>query len=199
MKNDISTQRIQKSGSFSPEVLNNLQKDRLIQIAKDSIRSFIEKMQIPDLVIDDQVLNLKAGVFVTLWIRGVLRGCIGHINPDKPLYTVVQEMAIAAATADPRFPPLRQEEICEITIKISILSPLEPISEEEIVLGKHGLLIDDGHNRGILLPEVPIERSWSKQQFLEALCRKADMENCAWQKGAILHGFTTIEMKEESQ
>ena len=197
MNNEKSVQQDQPPDSFSTAFPNNFQKEILLKIAKDSIQSHIEKMNIPDLHVDDQDLNRKAGVFVTLWIEGILRGCIGHITPDKPLYKVVQEMAIAAATSDPRFPPLRQEEICEITIKLSILSPLELISEEEIVLGKHGLLIEDGYNRGILLPEVPIERYWNKHQFLEALCRKAGIEHHAWQRGANLYGFTTIEIGGE--
>ena len=104
---------------------------------------------------DSETLKEKRGAFVTLKKRGHLRGCIGYINAVKPLWETVQEMAVAAAFHDPRFPSLKPDEIRDITFEISVLSPLQSIKDiNEIEVGKHGLYIIRGYNSGLLLPQV---------------------------------------------
>ncbi len=126
-----------------------------------------------------------------------LRGCIGHVWPDTPLYEVVQEMAVAAATRDPRLPPVTPEEVGQLRLEISVLSPLYSVTElKQIKVGIHGLLLTQGKQRGLLLPEVPVERGWGRETFLAALCRKAGLPRHAWPEQAILYTFTTLKFGE---
>jgi AmmeMemoRadiSam system protein A len=120
------------------------------------------------------VLQEKRGVFVTLKKRGQLRGCIGYIQPFRPLEQAVREMALAAAFQDPRFSPLSRDELGEISVEISVLSPLKRIERpEEIEVGKHGLYIVLGNRSGLLLPQVATEYGWDALTFLEETCYKA--------------------------
>ncbi len=134
--------------------------------------------------------TLRCGAFVTLKEAGSLRGCIGRMQSDDPLVTTVSEMAYAAAFEDPRFPLLRKEEIDLITIEITILSPLRPIASEEVIIGRHGLLISAFGRSGVLLPQVPVEYGWDRETFLEQVCRKAGLPADAWKSShAMLYGF----------
>ena len=118
----------------------------------------------------------KCGVFVTLKKQGNLRGCIGFIRGFEPLGKAIQEMAISAATQDPRFPPVTSEELKELSIEISVLSPLVEIkSLEEIEVGRDGLLLQLGGHSGLLLPQVATEWNWDKEEFLINLCHKAGL------------------------
>jgi AmmeMemoRadiSam system protein A len=104
---------------------------------------------------------------------GELRGCIGHLRADTPLYRVVQEMAAAAATSDPRFSSLKAEELNQVKVEILILSPLRRITDPQTIeVGKHGLMIIKGGKQGALLPQVPIEQKWNRTEFLQGLCQK---------------------------
>lgn len=126
-------------------------------------------------------LREKFGAFVTLTIRGRLRGCIGHIVGDMPLYATIGEMAAAAAFEDPRFPPLSAREFQDVAIEISILSPIEPCPDPALVeVGRHGLLIRRGGHSGLLLPQVPVEWHWNREQFLDQTCLKAGLEPGCW-------------------
>ncbi|HNV36087.1 MAG TPA: AmmeMemoRadiSam system protein A [Rectinema sp.] len=148
--------------------------------------------------------SLKCGAFVTVKKNGSLRGCIGRIQGDANLPSTIKQMALAAAFEDPRFPPLHEEELPLIEIEITLLSPLYPISPEEIVIGKHGLLIYANGRSGILLPQVPIEFGWDKETFLEQLCWKAGLPSNIWKSPlARLYGFegfvfSESELKEAS-
>jgi len=136
-------------------------------------------------------LKRKAGAFVTLHEEGRLRGCIGYIEPIKPLYEAVMDNARNAATRDVRFPPVTATELPHIDIEISVMSPLRKISSvDEIVIGKHGLVIEKGINRGVFLPQVPVEQGWNLEQYLEGICRKAFLPPDAWKHGATLYVFT---------
>ena len=119
-----------------------------------------------------------------------LRGCVGYVLPTCPVYRAVAETARAAAFDDNRFPPVTQEEAPRLEIELSILSLAQPIQPEGIEVGRHGLLISWHGQRGLLLPQVPVERAWDRTIFLEQTCRKAGLPPDAWQKGATIEAFT---------
>jgi AmmeMemoRadiSam system protein A len=132
------------------------------------------------------------GVFVTLHRRGQLRGCVGQIEACGPLGEVVERCAIAAAEEDPRFAPVKPAEVAELEIEISLLSPLEPVAPAAIEVGRHGLVVERGMQRGLLLPQVATERHWQWQRFLEETCVKAGLERDAWKNpGTRTFAFTT--------
>lgn len=137
---------------------------------------------LPPARIEDDPLLADAACFVTLWqgSHDVLRGCRGEFNAHQPLLTAVAQMALAAALDDPRFEPLTPTELPQVSIEISVLTPLTPIEPQEIELGRHGLLIAQGNRRGLLLPEVPIEHHLSRDAYLAALCTKAGLPVGAW-------------------
>jgi uncharacterized protein len=121
-----------------------------------------------------------AGAFVTLRRSGRLRGCIGQIAFNQPLAEMVAYSAKAAALEDPRFEPVRAEELTEIEIELSILSPPEPVAPEQVEAGRHGLIVSRGFQRGVLLPQVATEHHWGSLRFLEETCLKAGLARDAW-------------------
>jgi len=128
-------------------------------------------------------LREEKGVFVTLHKKKNLRGCIGYVEGNRPLQQAVQEMALAAAFEEPRFPPLHSEELKDLQIEISVLSPLKTIAAiSEIELGQHGLLIEQNFYRGLLLPQVAVEQKWDRLTFLKQTCLKAGLPEMAWQQ-----------------
>lgn len=161
--------------------LTTKEKNTLLEIAKEAIDAKINNKKMPELKMDSEILKSKSGAFVTLKKRGHLRGCIGYIKAYKPLGETVQEMAIAAAFHDPRFPSLRPEEVEDLTFEISVLSPLKRIKDiNELEVGKHGLYIIRGYNSGLLLPQVAVEYKWDKETFLQETCHKAGLPAQAW-------------------
>lgn len=153
----------------------------LFQIARDSIAAGLEG-RAPELPAPlPPALLEPRGVFVTLHRHGRLRGCIGYLEAVRPLAQAVQEMAQAAAFHDPRFPPLQALELPEVELEISILTPMRPIADpEEIVVGRHGLYLEKGPARGVLLPQVATECRWDRTTFLEQTCVKAGLPPDAW-------------------
>jgi AmmeMemoRadiSam system protein A len=132
----------------------------------------------------------NAGAFVTLRKQGELRGCIGHVEPDRPLDLTVARVALAAAQTDPRFPPVSLDELDEISIEISVLGPLERIAGlNEIAVGRHGLVVERTFHRGLLLPQVAVEQGWSAEVFASQTCVKAGLPPDAWKQGAALWRF----------
>jgi AmmeMemoRadiSam system protein A len=129
------------------------------------------------------VLDKELGAFVTLNKNGNLRGCIGRIVGDAPLRLTVSRMAIAAAFHDPRFPALGPEEWPEISCEVSVLGPILPCREaEKIVVGQHGLIMKKGMRQGLLLPQVPVEWRWNREEFLRHTCAKAGLPAAQWQE-----------------
>lgn len=139
---------------------------------------------------DQAELARPCAVFVSLHRQGRLRGCVGHISFETPLWLVVPEMAQAAARDDARFDPVSLEEVSDIEIEISVLSRFFPIDPHDIVPGVHGLLVERGFYRGILLPQVASEHNWDAVRFLGETCRKAGLPPDAWKRGATLKAFT---------
>ena len=136
------------------------------------------------------ILVRRGGAFVTLHKRGELRGCIGHIEPTEPLGRVVPRCAVAACSSDPRFPPIAPDELEQIDLEISLLGPLEPIAgPQDIVVGRDGLVVERGWQRGLLLPQVATEWNWDADAFLAHTCRKAGLPAGAWQHGAKIWRF----------
>ena len=155
-------------------------------MARPAIESFLAEGGYKPVFSDSPILREKKGAFVTLEAGGTLRGCIGYLNDDERLDVTVQKMAIKAATEDPRFPPVRQKELPEIEIEISVLSPFRQIHEvSEIQAGEHGLLIEKGMNRGLLLPQVASREGWDRETFLSHACLKAGLPPAAWREAGI--------------
>jgi len=160
---------------YEPPNLGQTQKKELITLGFDAIREYLSSGTVPRYTPKDEILKRKSGVFVTIRQNSNLRGCIGTLKADQPLYVAVQNMAIAAATSDPRFPPLQPQELSQVSIKIAVLSALQKLEIDQIEVGRHGLLIEHQGRRGVLLPEVPLDRGWDKDTFLAHLCLKAGL------------------------
>ena len=138
------------------------------------------------------------GVFVTLRIYGELRGCIGYVQPFETVANAVRELSIKAASEDPRFDPVTSEDVGHLAIEISVLTPLEQIEgPAQVEIGKHGLVVESGWKRGLLLPEVALEEDWSPEEFLGGCCRKAGLGRDAWKRpGTKLFRFETEHFSE---
>ncbi|HDM77104.1 MAG TPA: AmmeMemoRadiSam system protein A [Deltaproteobacteria bacterium] len=161
--------------------LSEKDKKVLHHIARTVIEKACKGEKIPEFKVDSPILKEPRGAFVTLHKNGQLRGCIGHIRATSPLYKTVAEMAYAAAFEDPRFPPLRADELPYIDIEISVLTPFRKINDiNEIKIGKHGLMIRKNGYSGLLLPQVPVEWKWDLNEFLEHTCLKAGLPKDAW-------------------
>jgi len=164
-------------------------KKRLLRLARESIASRFtrEKVELPQ---EPELLE-KRGVFVTLHSRGDLRGCIGFIKGYKSIAESVFEMARSAAFQDPRFPSLRESELPDIRIEISVLSEMIPVEGiDELVIGRDGLYLQHPHGSGLLLPQVPLEWNWDLKTYLRHICLKAGLHDGAWKDaGAKLFRF----------
>ncbi len=136
--------------------------------------------------------------FVTLHRSGRLCGCIGQVISSDSLAATVVRCAIGAATKDPRFRPVRPEELAELEIELSILSPLEPIQPETIQVGRHGLMVARDQLRGVLLPQVAVEHRWTRDRFLEETCAKAGLPPDAWKDPATRVMAFTAEVFSEA-
>ena len=165
-------------------MLNDNQKKRLLEIARRSIEHYLNTAKKLEVSESDPALVEQCGAFVTLHKHNQLRGCIGNIIGNQPLYLTIRDMAVEAAVNDPRFPALSKKELDEgdVEIEISVLSPLQKvINPDEIELGKHGVLIRKGYRSGVFLPQVATETGWSKHEFLSNLCaHKAGLSPSAW-------------------
>ena len=174
---------------------SDAEKRRLFQIARESVLCALSRVSIPEFSVEEPNLLLKRGVFVTLTNRGRFRGCIGHFDADFPLFRIVSQMATAAATQDYRFmyDPVSVEEMSEIEIKISVLSPLMKIdSVDEIEVGKHGIYVKYGSRGGTYLPEVAVDMGWDRIEFLEHCCvEKAGLSKDAWKKDANIYIYSS--------
>lgn len=173
------------------ELLTKKERKELLKIARKTIVGYVTTRKIPEVVATAPGLNLHSGCFVTVKQKGELRGCIGNFVSDQPLYLLVQEMAISAATRDPRFYPMKPEDLADFTLDISVLSPLEKTaSVEEIKVGVHGIYIVKGDYRGVLLPQVATEYGWNRDQFLQHTCIKAGLPQDAWQGECDIYIFS---------
>jgi AmmeMemoRadiSam system protein A len=164
-----------------PDRLMEVEKTALLKLARDTIAQHLKDGKKAPLPEAKGALGENRGAFVTLHRRGQLRGCIGNMIGFRPLVETIREMAIAAATQDPRFDEVRPEELSEIDIEISVLSPMRRIKDvSEIVVGTHGILMRRGMYQGVLLPQVATEWGWDRETFLAHTCLKAGLPTEAW-------------------
>ncbi|MFC1729088.1 AmmeMemoRadiSam system protein A [candidate division KSB1 bacterium] len=153
----------------------------LLKRARESLECYLSGKKMPAVQPDSEILHERCGAFVTIHNAGRLRGCIGHLHVEKPLYETVEEVAVSAGCRDPRFSPVTPDEISGIDIEISVLSPLREIKDIfEIIVGTHGLLIRQNMYQGLLLPQVAAEHNWNREEFLEHTCLKAGLSSDAW-------------------
>ncbi|MEI6631518.1 MAG: AmmeMemoRadiSam system protein B [bacterium] len=181
-------------------MLDAKQKKRLLDIARDSIATYLKTGEKLELSEKDSVLLEECGAFVTLHERGELRGCIGNLIGRGPLYLTVRDMAVESAVGDPRFIPLKLSGLASVEIEISVLSPMQRVnSSDEIKLGAHGVLVKNGLKSGVFLPQVATETGWSKEEFLSTLCvQKAGLAPSAWKdKDTELYIFTAEVFSEK--
>lgn len=168
-----------------------------MELARAVLETYVKTGSLPDFHVEDPALLKEAGCFVTLRKKGALRGCVGTVTSEQPLADQVARMTAAAASNDFRFVPVQAEELKEIEIEISVLSPLEPIhSWEEIELGRHGICVEGGNRTGVFLPEVAEEMNWTAEEFVRA-CRmqKAGIPESAWPETKLCR-FTTEKIWE---
>jgi hypothetical protein len=168
--------------SKDEEVVNKAEQQELLNLAKLTVESVVKTGKKPDYANKMPGLDRPLGAFVTLREKGQLRGCIGRFEPDIPIYEVVMEMAVAAATQDYRFPPVSEKELDKLEYEISVLSPLRKVgSWKEIEIGKHGVEVARGMGRGVFLPQVATETGWDIETFMNTLCeQKAGLPADAW-------------------
>ncbi len=188
-----------------PLSLTESDKQELLRIARKTLQSYLSRKEFPRIEALSKNLHQGSGAFVTLEKEeGAagrrLRGCIGHLTAEKPLYQTVQEMAIEAATGDPRFPPVTLEELPSLAIEISALSPFRPVRDlSEIQVGRHGLMVARGMNRGLLLPQVATREGWDRETFLSHTCLKAGLEAGCWREGGVEIFVFSAEVFRESE
>jgi AmmeMemoRadiSam system protein B/AmmeMemoRadiSam system protein A len=195
-----SVDRIRSNPEGGPgDMLNKEQKGRLLKLARSSIEHYLKHNNRLEVSESDPQLTSRAGAFVTLHKHGQLRGCIGNLIGQKPLYLTIRDMAVEAAVGDPRFPPLSLSELNDVDIEISVLSPMKKIRDpDNIIMETHGVLVRKGFRSGVFLPQVATETGWSKEEFLSHLCsRKAGLSPSAWKdKDTEVYIFTASVFSE---
>lgn len=187
--------------------LSDAAKERLLQIARETLEYITQERDVPEFEAVEPELLEERGAFVTLRHQGELRGCIGFPEAQKSLVETIIEATAAAATRDPRFEPVTEDELEDITIEISVLSPIEKVTDVNLIeCGKHGLIVRQAKGRlvfsGLLLPQVASEHEWTREEFLSQTCLKAGLPSHTWQEGAEVFWFTAEvfgEKDEDSQ
>jgi len=171
----------------------------LVEIAHRAVSSAVIENCLPDLPPFPPSLSEHAGAFVSLYVCGELRGCVGQVENPGPLADVVARSAISAALHDSRFPPIAPDEVPTLKVEISVLSVPAPISPDAIVVGRHGLLVICESHKGLLLPQVASERKWTAERFLEETCNKAGLPRNAWRDPATKLVAFTAEVYSEKE
>lgn len=167
------------------------QQKEMIAIARAAVRGSVTGRPVPAAVDAGDVPD-ASGAFVTLKKHGHLRGCIGTLECRRSLAEEIARVAVSAAREDPRFEPVREAELDDLDIEVSVLGPLEEIDPRDpdaIVIGRHGLVVEQGRRRGLLLPQVAPEWGWDRDEFLAHTCAKAGLSADAWKNGAKVYRF----------
>jgi AmmeMemoRadiSam system protein A len=181
------------------ELLNPAEQKTLLAIARHAIDTVVRTGRLIAEEREEPALNRNRGCFVTIHRGGRLRGCIGTFVSGQPLWQEVAAMAVAAATRDPRFHPMKEKELTDFSLEISVLSPLEETNDAtRVEVGKHGIYLENGFNRGVLLPQVAVEHGWDRLTFLRQTCLKAGLPPEAWSAPETrLYLFTAEVFREE--
>ncbi|MDR1727584.1 MAG: AmmeMemoRadiSam system protein A [Acidobacteriota bacterium] len=171
-------------------MLDDVEKSILLDLARRTLEGYFASRSLPGLPAPEELrmlpgggagLRERKGAFVSLHKDGDLRGCIGLIESDQELYLTVRRCVLSAALEDPRFPPVTRDEVPGLALEISVLGPLVRVkSVEEVQVGRHGIYMVHGVNRGLLLPQVAVEYGWDRREFLEQTCRKSGLPKYAW-------------------
>ena len=180
-------------------MLTDTQKEALLQVAREAIRGHLAgEVSVFGIA---EPLPDASGVFVTIKRHGELRGCLGTLELKTDLTQEVARCAQDSASRDPRFPPMTAGELSDVTLEISVLGPLEPVvptDEHAIELGIHGLVVEQGARRGLLLPQVATEWGWTREEFLRHTCQKAGLPPDAWRNGADVFRFSAEVFSESN-
>jgi uncharacterized protein len=171
--------------------LSESDRKSLLELARRAVVEAVSQGCLLQEIPKEEIFELRCGVFVTLHVHGRLRGCIGVIQAKERLGESIVRCASEAALDDPRFSPMEPEELPGLEIEISLLSPLEQIQPDAIEIGRHGLLVEQGIRRGLLLPQVAVEHHLDREQFLKETCRKAGLPWDAW-KAADTHIYAFV-------
>ncbi len=176
------------------------EKKELLMIARKAVVAAVARTAYVPEKPASAVLTKKGGAFVTLREKGELRGCIGYIEARIPLYLTVAETAAKSAVGDPRFEPVCEDELKDIEVEVSALSPMQEVNNiDEIIPGRHGILIEIGFNRGLLLPQVATENNWNREQFLSYTCLKAGLGKDCYKKPEVRISIFTAEVFSEEE
>ncbi len=172
----------------SPDSLSPEEQQTLLRLSRFTLEKWVREKKYPsdkdlEAFKPTHALEQKAGVFVTLHKLGELRGCIGYVTGTTTIYHSVIENTVNAASKDPRFPVVTEDELDMVDIEISVMTPLTPVEDiETIEVGKDGLVVERGFHRGLLLPQVAPEWGWDRYEFLENTCRKAGLPQDTYKK-----------------
>jgi AmmeMemoRadiSam system protein A len=183
----------------NPRSLDDEERSFLLDLARSTITARLQDRPLPHPRPWQGPLLEARGAFVTLKVEKRLRGCIGHVVGVVPLWEAVRENALAAAFRDPRFPPLELEELDEVHIEISALTPLRTARPEEVEVGRDGVLVENGAARGLLLPQVASEYGWNREEFLDHTCRKAGLPAGSWKRRATIISVFSAEVFGEDE
>lgn len=187
------TLRSEDAGEQSGFSLSADEKKELLRLARQTVERYVREKKVPEYDTANPNFLSERGAFVTLKKKGELRGCIGYIEPVSPLFRAVIQCAVYAASEDPRFEPVGPAELKDLEYEISVLTPLVKIQDPKTVqVGKHGLVMAMSGRRGVLLPQVPVENGWGREEYLAQACLKAGLPSDAWKKGAEIFTFEAI-------
>ena len=166
------------------DLLNEDDRTQLLDLARRALEARVRRVP-PPIAECNGRLAARQGAFVSIHHRGDLRGCLGHVLLDTPLGQTIVHLAGVVADSDPRFEAVSLNELPDLQVEISVLTPPREIAAvDEIEVGRHGLIVEDGRRRGLLLPQVAVEYRWTRETFLEHTCIKATLPRDAWQHGA---------------
>ena len=161
---------------------------RLLALARQALEAHVRHQPAPAADLEPP-LDTGCGAFVSIHRGQDLRGCLGRLTTDWPVGRVVVHLAEAVSDSDPRFDPVAPQELDDLQIEISVLTPERPARPEDVEVGRHGLIIEGGGRRGLLLPQVAVEHGWDARTFLEHTCLKAGLPPDAWERDAQLYVF----------
>jgi AmmeMemoRadiSam system protein A len=170
---------------------------RLLRLARAALEARVTKTPAPAVEYGG-ALEWPCGAFVTIHARGDLRGCLGRIDVQAPLADTIAHLAAVVSDSDPRFAAVSPRELADIELEISVLTPATEVGGvDEIEIGRHGLIVEQGHRRGLLLPQVATEHGWDRETFLDHACRKASLPPDAWRHGARILIFEAQVFREK--